>query len=188
MIKKSSKGFTVLELLVVLGISAILIGLVLTSLNAARRHSNDERTVSNVQSIALGLRDYFGVCRQYPATLNSTETCTALSSQVPPKHLSDIIPLAVELHTNGTNPDGSPSNYHYASFVPTGNGQDTAACTNFHLWVTLASDGASYTNQKSNKSAPYLFAGQPLIDCVGTAVPGGLPASSQNVNIFDIFK
>ena len=190
--RRGHRGFTVLELLIVLGIIAILIGLVLTSLNAARQHSNDERKVSNLQAIALGLRDYFAICRQYPATLDPamqldpSTNCPALSAQSSQKTLGDIIPQAADLHFNGNNPDGSASLYHYASLVTSGGGQDQAACTNFHLWVTLDADGASFASQKSNKSAPYSYGSQALSDCTGTAVPGGLAA--QGVQVFDIFK
>lgn len=174
------KGFTVLELLVILGIITILIALVLTSLNSARERSSDDRKVSNVKTVVVGLREYFSVCRHYPKNLTGTEDCSALASQQ--KNLKDIIPSVVDL---GFNQPGSK--YHYASLVDAQSAlSDPASCTNFHVWVDLDVDGVSYASQKSNMSGPYTYAGNQLIDCQGTAAAGGL--GLQTSFIFDIFK
>lgn len=175
-----NKGFTVLELLVILGIITILIGLVLVGLNAARKHSNDERKVASLKTVALGLREYFNICRAYPVNMTATEACPALANQVPARQLSDVIPSVADLNINGT---GSP--YHYVSLVDTvSNGQGATDCTNFHLWVDLDADGASLLTQKSNKtSADYTTLG--LMQCAGNTVA---PITTQASTVYDIFK
>lgn len=177
---QSHKGFTVLELLVILGIITILIGLVLVGLNAARKHSNDERKVASLKTVALGLREYFNICRAYPATMAATEACPALASQVPARQLSDVIPSVLDLDINGAT-----SKYHYVSLVDSvSNGQGATDCTNFHLWVELDADGASLLTQKSNKtSADYSTLG--LVQCTGNTV---VPLAAQSNTIYDIFK
>lgn len=175
---RTHRGFTVLELLVILGIITILVGLVLVSLNAARRHSVDERKVANAKTVALGLQQYFSICRQYPATLTGTEDCPALSLQVPPKTIADIIPEAVAL---GFNAPGSK--YHYISLVDTMN-PDRSSCTNFHLWVELESEGLSFQNQKSGiLSSDYSSMG--LMTCDRNA---GAPVVPPTDQLFDIKK
>lgn len=177
---KLQHGFTVLELLVILGIITILIGLVLTGLNAARKHSNDERKVAVLKTVALGLREYFNICRAYPVTMSPAEACPALADQVPARQLSDVISGVVDLDINGPT-----SKYHYISLVDTtSNGQGVTDCTNFHLWVDLDADGASLLTQKSNKtSADYSLLG--LTQCTGNTVT---PLTVQNETVYDIFK
>ena len=177
---KLQHGFTVLELLVILGIITILIGLVLTGLNAARKHSNDERKVATLKTVALGLREYFNICRAYPVDLQPTETCPALSSQTPARQLSDVISGIGDLHVNDTG-----SKYHYVSLVDTvSNNAGISDCTNFHLWVDLDVDGASLLSQKSNKTGSD-YAQQGLESCTGNTVT---PIGTQSNTIYDIFK
>ena len=175
---QTNNGFTVLELLVILGIITILIGLVLAGLNAARKHSNDERKVATLKTVALGLREYFNICRAYPVNLVATEACPALANQVPAKQLSDVIPIIADL---------DPAKYHYVSLLDTtAAGLGGTECTNFHLWVDLDADGASLLTQKSNlKDTDFTSKG--LTSCTGNTTPM-LNGTTQNNTVYDIFK
>lgn len=174
----SSRGFTVLELLIVIGIISILIALVFTSLNAARRHSGDERLVSNVKTLSLGLHEYFSICREYPKTLTASETCPALQSQS--KTLGDIIAHVDDYHINTPTPNGAGS-YGYAAFIDTGSSQaGLSTCNHFHLWVELGEASAGIADQKSNVTSP--------VAGTTTCGTGSSGLTQQTSKIFDIYK
>ena len=75
----SRRGFTLIELMVVIAIIAILSGILLANFTAARSKSRDGQRISDISQIQLALAGYFNQCNQYPTTItlpsgNPTDT------------------------------------------------------------------------------------------------------------------
>jgi len=70
---KNKKGFTLIEMLIVVAIIAILSGLILTGLSSARKQARDARRMSDLANIASQLEVYFNANNTYVgATVNPT--------------------------------------------------------------------------------------------------------------------
>lgn len=70
----SSHGFTLVELLIVLGIIAVLIGLPIVSYNRSLKESRDIVRKLNLQTINASLEKYQTIQSRYPPNLTVLET------------------------------------------------------------------------------------------------------------------
>ena len=79
--QKSTKGFTLVELMVTVSIIAILTAIVVANLSQARAKSRDAKRVSDVNQIQLALTLFFDRCNSYPnIPLTSTYDATKVSN------------------------------------------------------------------------------------------------------------
>lgn len=74
--KLGRRGFTLIEILIVVAIIAILASVVLVGLGPTQRQGRDARRISDLQQIQNGLELYFNHCGWYPGGAN----CSAWST------------------------------------------------------------------------------------------------------------
>ncbi|MDO8511680.1 MAG: type II secretion system protein [bacterium] len=67
---KNKKGFTLIELMVVIGIIGILSSLILVSLNLARSRARDGQRRNDIKQIMTALELYYASNGEYPNTSN----------------------------------------------------------------------------------------------------------------------
>jgi prepilin-type N-terminal cleavage/methylation domain-containing protein len=145
---KSHKGFTVLELLVVIGIIGLLVALALVGLNRAREKSRDDSRISNMRVIQIALQEYYTACREYPAEITSSTPCAYGGVG-----FSEFLPVVP------TNPGGTA--FQYFAYVDAGG---SSACVGYHIGVELEiPDNTALNNDDDFNSQT--FAG---LACTGT--------------------
>lgn len=161
--KTTSRGFTVLEFLIVIGIMTILIGLILVGLTAARKNARDQGRVSQVQSVVVGLAQFYDICRMYPPTLDGTIAYPCLDNKTLGSLMADIDAFAWN----------TASGYHYAALADP---LDPGVCTGFHIGSDLETTSASYSNKSGAPASGDICNGS-VVDFDGTGT-----------NIFDLKK
>src|SRR6476646_5365944 len=67
-----SRGFTLIEILVVIGIILVLAGILLPMLIKAYSYADKSKGAADLQSIALALENYRQDCGDYPRPYNDT--------------------------------------------------------------------------------------------------------------------
>ena len=72
MIKNTRKGFTLIEILIVVAIIAILASVVLVGLGPTQQAGRDARRISDLSEIQNGLELYYNAKGQYPAPAAGT--------------------------------------------------------------------------------------------------------------------
>ena len=144
----SSKGFTLLELLVVIGIIGLLASILVVNLTGARRRARDTKRVADVRVLQTAAEDYYGKNGKYPTTIGDLVTGT----QIPIWPLDPLAP-------SGTICTGNSDNcYWYAYFDVSGTPQS------YHIGASFEDSGSPLLNQDrdcnstNGSGCPYISA------------------------------
>src|SRR5688500_833652 len=82
MSRRRSAAFTLVELLVVIGIIAVLFSLLLPSLYKARKHARTAQCLSNVRQISLGAMQYWQESKGFSPYYTGSGTPTSPPFQI----------------------------------------------------------------------------------------------------------
>lgn len=129
----SSKGFTLLELLVVIGIIGLLASILVVNLTGARRKARDTKRVADIRNLQSASEDYYGRNGKYPNTLADLVS----GAQIPNWPLDPLAPTGTSCTGN------SDSCYWYASYTPTG----ALGPQSYHFGASLEDSGNQLINQ-----------------------------------------
>ncbi|MFH0840652.1 MAG: type II secretion system protein [bacterium] len=116
-ILKKQKGFTLLELVVMLSIIIVLATIITITLGAARVRTRDAKRISNIQEIKTALEDYYFDENEYPSAITAGNPLIGPTST---KTYLSTIPNNPTPRNDGSCPDndyiytqdGSGTSYH----------------------------------------------------------------------------
>ncbi len=80
--ERFKRGFTLIELTVVIGIVAILYAIIFGSVSNSKSHSRDDKRISDIKQIQVALEQFNEACQQYPATpLTLNTSCVSTGEE-----------------------------------------------------------------------------------------------------------
>ncbi|MDR3582450.1 MAG: type II secretion system protein [Candidatus Pacebacteria bacterium] len=74
---KKEKGFTLIEILIVVAIIAVLASIVIVGVGPAQQSGRDARRISDLQNVRNGLQLYYSKCGFYPGATSGSTLCPA---------------------------------------------------------------------------------------------------------------
>jgi prepilin-type N-terminal cleavage/methylation domain-containing protein len=144
-LNKVQRGFTIIELLIVIAIIAILAGLVLNNFQGAQAKARDTQRVTRINAIHSKLEEFYNEANGYPAAAQTTTNFPGIDAKavIDPRGgslTSTIVADKAALDGALTNPtSGSGNEFKYYTY-PTGCSMALAsgtysgtACTGYRL-------------------------------------------------------
>lgn len=130
MILKNKKGFTLIEILIVVAIIAILASVILVGLGPTQEAGRDARRVSDLAEVQNGLELYYNACGNYPGP---TTGC-GVAAIVAPGYANMALSLkaVASLGINSVPNDPANTGTHVYKFGTTG-----GSATHYVLQATL---------------------------------------------------
>ncbi len=146
--RSSQKGFTLVELLVVISIIGVLATLVLLQLGTARAKSRDAKRISDINQIRSAVEQYFeDNDGAYPTVITGGAggTLTKYMTNVP------VDPLNGAAYNYAVSPDADPIRFHiWAELEGTGNALKSDADINSGTWTGGLDASAATTEACAN--------------------------------------
>lgn len=125
------KGFTMVELLVVVAVMTILMTIILSSINKQRILTRDRVRVAGIDQIRLGIENYKLACKEYPNKLDHGTNNGCRYGE----ELSDFLPNIpiVPEYAAGSNLTDQSDKHMYTGMSSVTNGK----CYEYHIGVQL---------------------------------------------------
>jgi prepilin-type N-terminal cleavage/methylation domain-containing protein len=162
-------GFTLVEVIIVIGIIGLLSGIIYTSFDGAKAKGRDQQRVADISTIQLALEIYFNKNRQYPDSLSKLEEDGTFSIPNPPNNRDGYgyyyFPIKKDLGTPALN-------------------ESNNRCISYHLWTTLEVQ-SGYLESKSGFNSTELptETGRALLEC---GENGDAPVDGTSALIYDV--
>ena len=135
---KQQKGFTIIELLIVIVVIGILAALVLNAFGNIQERARDTERKSDINSIHTQLELYYADNGDYP----NGETKALLETAMP-----DLNSDALDDPSGDAINAGGANGYDYAALP---DGCAAGACTSYTLGTTLEEDGSAFDRDSLN--------------------------------------
>lgn len=143
-LNKMQKGFTIIELLIVIAIIAILAGLVLNNFQGAQAKARDTQRITRINAIHSKLEEFYNEGNGYPASASTTANFPGIDANAvkDPRggNLTDtIVADATAMNAAAAPTTGSGNEFKYVTY-PTGcslalsgGSYSGTACTGYRL-------------------------------------------------------
>ncbi len=155
-IKKAQKGFTIIELLIVIAIIAILALLVLNNFQGAQAKARDQQRTTDLNNIHGKLEEFYNENNYYPETFGPTTfagvDAESLKDPVGGQQITINAAVADAATAASTNNPGSDTNTSSSYiYVPYPSGC-TANCTGYALKTFIEKPSSTVPNPYIKKS------------------------------------
>lgn len=158
---RNNKGFTLVELMIVVVILGVLMGTILPRLTGAQARARDTARVADLGNIAAALQTYYDDYGTFPGT-SATSECldeAAGSGQAIAGYLKgDAVPRDPSAAGNGALCSGANvGEYYYAPLVKDGiSANSYILCTDMETYQKANTDGGTIT---TGAASPLALAG-----------------------------
>jgi general secretion pathway protein G len=141
MILKSRKGFTIIELLIVIAVIAILIGIALPKFKGMRDEGNIAKAKGELRTLQTAVESYKIHTNSYPTALGNLNANTTV-----PNIIGSTLPYDPFGATSTTNYGYSANGSYYVIYSIGVNGNGTASVDNASGNVTAANNSIYVSN------------------------------------------
>jgi prepilin-type N-terminal cleavage/methylation domain-containing protein len=146
-LKKIEKGFTIVEVLIVLAIAALILAIILIAVPALQRSSRNSNIYHDAQNIASGVQAFEGNNQGGVPTLFGNPTGSGVGTG------------------NAANPGTTATdNYAYGSASVTFPANQTTVQTSDLVFITTGGTGVVFTHGAATPSATQINVGQIVVD------------------------
>ena len=141
--RRNNKGFTIIELLIVIVIIAILATIGVVAYGSVQKNARDSKRKSDISSLHTGLEAFFVQEQRYPTAteINDATFRDTYLKGIPDDTFKDPKDTDSLVDTSTTTPTNQ---YAYVP-LPTGCDNGTNPCLEYTLAATLESDGSQET-------------------------------------------
>jgi prepilin-type N-terminal cleavage/methylation domain-containing protein len=136
---KFTKGFTLVEVLVVIAIIAILTSIAYASLNQIRAKSRDQKRIADIHEISLELEYYFNKNGQYPQMLWPTD-------------INNTTQQNLSLYGYLNSEPKAPLKDEKYYYIPLSKTEGGTRCYSYHLYTLLELKTSDFDSRKAFKS------------------------------------